>query len=65
MLGAYDLTIGSGLELKVSKRLGVSADWRAYLPEFGTVERYGGYAVSVYKSAIKGGQATLGVLFYW
>ena len=62
---AYDLTVGGGLELKVSKRLGVSADWRAYLPEPGAFLRYGDLAVPAYKNALKGGQACLGVLAYW
>jgi hypothetical protein len=62
---AYDLTVGGGLELKVSERLGVSVDWRAYLPEPGAFLRYGDLAIPAYKNALKGGQACLGVLFYW
>lgn|GEM_PF-2808894 len=60
----FDLTIGCGIEWKISGRHIISVDWRAFLADPTSVPLYyGNYALSIYKDALIGGQLWLGYVF--
>ncbi len=62
----WDLTLGGGLDVRLTDRLWLTLDWRAYLPDpTSVIGRYGDWARPIYKEAALGGQLWLGIARVW
>lgn len=61
-----DLVIGLGLEVKLTKTVSVTLDWRAFLPPpITTLRHYGDFARPLYDEVFKGGQIWIGFSRVW
>lgn len=57
----WDLTLGTGLDFRVWRRLSLTADWRVFLPSpFQVITSYGDFSRLIYREAFQGGQAWFG-----
>lgn len=61
-----DFTVGLGLEVKLTKTVSMTLDWRIFLPPpAATLRHYGDFARPLYDEALKGGQIWIGFSRVW
>lgn len=61
-----DLVVGLGLEVKLTKTVSVTLDWRVFLPPpISTMRSYGDFARPLFDEAFKGGQVWIGFSRVW
>lgn len=60
----FDLTVGCGLEVKVSEGLMITLDWRVFLADpFHVLPNYADFGLRAYGEATKGGELWFGVAY--
>jgi len=62
---SWDLTLGAGLDVRLTDQLWLTVDWRTFLPDPTIINKYGDWARPIYKEAALGGQLWLGISRSW
>lgn len=63
---SWDLTLGTGAEVRITERWAATFDWRVFLPNpYDVITGYGDFSRLVYAEALKGGQTWLGASYSW
>ena len=62
-----DLTLGFGVEWRVRSRWVLTSDWRMFTPlnVYRVLVDHGDFARLIFQESLYGGQAWLGLLYYW